>query len=208
MRGRLLPLTLAAALAGCAAPADRTGDLDAPIFGSAHPTTFVISPESGTVHARDLATVARVLRRYKTLSAAEQALVKSSVARRLNALVALEVHRLVQAQAPERRALQQLPDRALAARRLAALDAAVQQEAAERVAQRLGRLLAVPLKTSDNRSAVAYARVGTQGVEIARDADEIDRPIASLVEGEGVQRERNEIAKVVLTAPIAIASGP
>jgi hypothetical protein len=188
----------------------RTGgdDLDAPIFGSARKTQFVVSPQSGeAIHARDLATVARVLRRYKTLSEAERALVKTKVAARLNALISLEVTRLNREFRVERAAINRLPDRAAAARRLAELDARLQREAAARVIQRLGQLLAVPLKTSDNRSAVAFARIGAGGVEVAKDAGEVDRPIAALTNGERVQSAKGSLATLVAAeSPVAVAA--
>src|SRR3954452_15004676 len=90
LRRAALGSLAAVLLGGCAVPPDRTADLDAPVFGSSHPTTFVIAPGSDVVHARDLAAVARVLRRYKTLDAAEKALVRSRVSKRMNALIGLE----------------------------------------------------------------------------------------------------------------------
>jgi hypothetical protein len=190
--------------ASCATRQAPSTDLDEPIFGSSHPTTFVVSPNDGVVHGRDLAKVARVLRRYKTLDAAERALVKSSVAKRLNGLIALEVQRVEVRHRTERAEIARLPDRAAAATRLAELQATIRREATENVIRRLGNLVAVPLKTSDNRSAVAFARIG-KTIEVAADAGEIDRPIASLVEGEGVQ-SGGKVAAFVEAAPVTVAT--
>ena len=183
-------------------------DLDGPMFGSSHPTTFVIAPADGQVHARDLAKVARVLRRYKTLDAAERALVKTAVGKRLQGLIALEVQRLEVTEVKyrvQREQIRRLPDKPLAARRLAELDATIRREAVARVAARLGNLVAVPLKTSDNRSAVAFAKISCTGIEVAKDAGEIDRPIASLIDGAGVQTAAGQVASYVSAPPVPVA---
>jgi hypothetical protein len=194
----------AALLGGCSTAPD-SADLDAPIFGSSHPTTFVVAPGSDVVHARDLAAVARVLRRYKTLDAAEKGLVRARVSKRLNALVGMEVSRLTATHRAERQAIARQPDKVTAARLLAEFDAKLRREASARVLQRLGGLLAVPLKTSDNKSAVAFVKVHEKGIEVAADAQEIDHPIASLVQGESIQVAPNRLATVIKTDPVPVA---
>ncbi|HEV7401497.1 MAG TPA: hypothetical protein VGO11_01170 [Chthoniobacteraceae bacterium] len=193
-------------LVSCATRQTASTDLDAPIFGPSHPTTYIVAPTDDVVHARDLAKVARILRRYKTLEAAERALVKSSVAKRLNGLIALEVQRVEVRHRAERAEISRLPDRAEAAKRLAALNETIRREATENVIKRLGNLVAVPLKTSDNRSAVAFARIGGKTIEVAADAGELDRPIASLIEGERVQTEVGRTAAFMEAAPTAVAA--
>src|SRR4051812_23120697 len=76
--------------AGCAS----SNDWDQPLFGHSSATSFYLSPRSDVIHARDVAVVARVLRRYKELTAAEQVLVRNAVSQRLDALISLEVQRL------------------------------------------------------------------------------------------------------------------
>jgi hypothetical protein len=183
-----------------------TADLDEPIFGSSHRTVYTLGSTDEVMHARDLAKVARVLRRYKTLEAAERALVKSSVATRLHGLVALEVQRVEVRYRAARAEIARLPDRAVAAQRRAELDEAIRREATENVIKRLGNLVAVPLKTSDNRSAVAFARIGGNTIEVAADAGEIDRPIASLIEGEQVRSERGQTASFIASPATTVAT--
>ena len=65
-------------------------ELDQPVFGRSRETAFFMSTPSGQVKVRDLATIARVLRRYKTLEAAEKALIALAVRRQIDGLVALE----------------------------------------------------------------------------------------------------------------------
>jgi hypothetical protein len=189
----------------CATRPTGSADLDEPVFGSSHPTTYVVVPTSSVIHAGDLAKAARILRRYKTLEAAERALVKSAVAKRLHGLIALEIQRVEVRHRAERAEIARLPDRAAAAQRLAALDETIRREATENVIKRLGNLVAVPLKTSDNRSAVAFARIGGKTIEVAADASEIDRPIASLIEGEKVQGG-GTVAAFVEATPVTVAT--
>lgn len=192
-------------LASCASQQTASTDLDAPIFGTSHPTVYHIGTNDDVIHARDLAKVARVLRRYKTLEAAERALVKSSVAKRLHGLIALEIQRVEVRHRAERAEIARLPDRAAATQRLAVLEETIRREATENVIKRLGNLVAVPLKTSDNRSAVAFARIGGKTIEVAADAGEIDRPIASLIEGERVQGG-GTVAAFLETTPVTVAT--
>ena len=64
----------------------------------------------------------------------------------------------------------------------------------------------MPLKTSDNRSAVAFAKISGTGIEVAKDAGEIDRPIAALIDGAGVQTAAGQVASFVNAPPVPIAS--
>lgn len=198
---------IAIGLCSCATQTGDPTDLDRPIFGASHPATFIVAPADGRVHATDLAKIARVLRRYKTLDAAERALVKSAVGKRVQGLIALEVQRVEIKYRAQREQIRLLPDKQIAARRLAELEATIRREALARIAERLGNLVAVPLKTSDNRSAVAFAKITGTGIEVAKDAGEIDRPIASLVDGEGVQTTGGQVASFVNAPPVAVGRG-
>jgi len=193
-------------LASCATRQTASTNLDEPIFGSSPPITYVVAPTDAVVDVEDLAKVARVLRRYKTLEAGERALVKSSVAKRLHGLIAQEVQRVEGHYRAARAEIFRLPDRAEAAKRLADLNEMVRREATENVIKRLGNLVAVPLKTSDNRSAVAFAHIGGKTIEVAADAGEVDRPIASLVEGERVQTEAGQTASFIATPATTVAT--
>ena len=199
---------LALGLAGCQSARQAGDDLDGPMFGGSRPTTYVIAPTSDTVHVRDLATVARILRRYKTLDAAERALVQSSVSRRLQGLIAIEVQRV--AQEPRyrarREAIRRIPDRAVAAARNAELDTDIRAEAARRLAARLGGMVATAVTGPDNRAAVAFSRIDGERVVVENSAFEIDRPIASLTDGTGVQRDAGTAATFLSGPPVAVAA--
>lgn len=203
-----LAVIVALGLAGCQGARQTGDDLDGPMFGSSRPTTFVVAPTSDTVHVRDLATVARILRRYKTLYAAERALVQSSVSRRLQGLIALEVRKVEQEPRfrVKREAIRRIPDRAVAAARTAELNAEIRAEAARRLAARLGGMVATAVTGPDNRSAVAFSRIDGERVVVENSAFEIDRPIASLTEGEGVQRDAGTAATFLSGPPVAVAA--
>ena len=190
-------------LASCATRQGDPTDLDGPMFGGNGRTDFVIAPEADVVNARDLAKVARVLRKYKTLDAAEQALVKMAVSKRLKGIIALEIQRIEPKYRAQREAIRRLPDKADAARKMASLDAQIRAEALRSIAARLAEV-AVPLKTSDNRSAVAFARVRGEEVLVAVEASEIDRPLASLEEQTRVERGAGKVASFLATPPVPV----
>lgn len=200
----------AVALAGCQTlQGPGTGeDLDAPIFGESKPTTYIIAPTSDVIHARDLAAVARVLRRYKTLDAAERALVRSSVSRRLQGLVAFEVKRIEEL--PKYRAaraeIRRIADPRLAATRTAEIDSEIRAEAMRTLAQRLGKMIATPVRGADNRSAVVFSRIDGDRVTVGNAAYEIDRPIASLTEGSRIEGESGTAATFVSDSPVTVAA--
>ena len=183
-------------------------DLDAPIFGGSKPTTYVLAPKSDVIHARDLAAVARILRRYKTLDAAERALVRSSVSRRLDALIALEVRSLEQTPRIRiaRAEIRKIADRRVAAARTAALDADIRSEAMRALGRRLGGMIATPVRGSDNRSAVVFSRIDGARIMVQDSAYELDRPLASLTEGSSIQSRSGEVAKFVSSQPVAVAA--
>jgi hypothetical protein len=167
-------------LTGCAsgpASGDPT-DLDQPMFGENKDTTFFMNTPSGQMKIRDLAAIARVLRRYKTLEAAEKELIKLAVRRKIDGMVALEARiieaepRIVQA----RKRIATIPDRKVAAVESKKLDEEVLREAARRVADRLANLAAVPVKSAENRSIVAFAKISDGQVQVAANAYEVDAP--------------------------------
>ncbi len=212
-RSRIFAVGLCAAVvAGCQAPRGPgvDEDLDAPMFGGSRPTTYFIAPTSDVIHARDLAAVARVLRRYKTLDAAERALVRSSVSRRLQGLIAFEVKRIEQL--PRYRAaraeIRKLGDLRLAATRSAQLDGEIRAEAMRALARRLGGMVATPVRGADNRSAVVFSRIDGDRVAVRDAAYEIDRPIASLTEGSRVEDASGTAATFVSSPPVALAAPP
>ncbi len=191
----------------CSAPKEDPAELDAPIFGSSRPTTYLVAPTDSVLHVRDLARTARILRKYKTMDAAERALVKSAVAKRLHGLIALEIHRLEPKYRAERERLRRLPDKGATAREIARLDEDIRKQALVKVAARLaGHDLAVPLKTADSTSAVAFARVDGERIDIFADAYELDRPLASLREGDQIEgKSRSGVFIASQSAPVGAA---
>jgi len=176
-------------LASCATQRVTSPDADEPIFGSRHPTTFIVAPLGSRLHARDLVAVARVLRFYKTLDAAERALLKTAVVHRLNALVALEIQRVILERPPQS---------------LGFRNAELYSEARDRVLQRLGKLIAIPLKTSDSHFSVAFARLNKGIIEVVADTSEIDQRVETLIEGNGVRTVGGEIATVMGAMPVGM----
>ena len=173
------------AVASCTAPTDNP-DLDLPLRSKHGETTFNLSPSSGDINLRDAVAIAKVIRRYRNLDAAEKALVKLAVRRHFDGLVALEVKRLEKAHATERRQISRISDATARRRADAELSARLLAEAARRVSAKLGDLLAVPLKTSSNQSVVTFARVVSEDVRVADAAYELDVPNGKLASGKTI----------------------
>lgn len=201
-RSTLLLATSASALilSGCASgPA--TGDpteLDQPMFGRNRETTFFMSTPTGQVKVRDLAAIARVIRKYKTLEAAEKELIKLAVKRKIDGMIALEA-RIIENE-PQVKAVRKriaaMPDRKAAAVESRKLDEEVFREAARRVADRLANLAAVPVKSAENRSIVAFAKVADGQVQVADNAYEVDAPPAALAAGAKVALPPEAVAQL------------
>lgn len=193
-------------IAGCQS-AQQHGDLDGPIFGKSKPTTFIVSTDD-VMHGRDLAKVARIIRRYKTLDEAERALVRDSVSKRLNGIIALEYKRV--AEEPEykakREVIRKLPDRKEAARLTVVLDSEIQAEAARRIYKRLGGMVATAVTGPDNQSAVVFSRVGNEGVVVENSAYQIDRPVSALTDGSAIERDKATAATFVGGATVAVTA--
>lgn len=167
-------------LSGCAS-GPVTGDpteLDQPMFGRNQDTTYFMQTPSGQVKVRDLAAIARVIRRYKTLEAAEKELIRLAVKRKIDGLIAQEA-RIIEREpkyVQARRRIATMPDRRAAAVENRKLDQEILREAARRVADRMANLAAVPMKTAENRSIVAFAKVSDGQVQVAASAYEVDAP--------------------------------
>ena len=65
-------------------------------------------------------------------------------------------------------------ERAAVVAELAAIDAEWRQAATQNVTQKYGSDFAVPVKTADNRSVVAFASVRASGVQVASDTYELN----------------------------------
>ncbi len=175
---RVLMAAALLVLPACTAPTVDTTELDQPLHRGTGETRVIISPSSGVIKIRDAVAIAKVLRRYRDLDAAEKELVKLAVRRHFDGLVALEARRLEQQFAGERQRISRIPDPALRRREDAALSARLYAQAARNVAEKLEGLQAVPVKTSTSQSVVAFARVVSGDVRVADAAYELDVPLA------------------------------
>ena len=193
-------LGLAVLLSGCA-PGPRTGDptyKDQPMFGRNHDTSYFLNTPSGKVKVRDLAAIAHVLRRYKTLAAAEKALIYLAVKRKIDGMISMEA-RIIEREQRFVRARQKiaaLPDRKAAAVATKQLDEEILREAARRVADRLANLAAVPVKSAENRSIIAFAKVSDGQVQVASNAYEMDTAPGKIAAGTKVPLPADAVAQL------------
>ena len=194
---RIGTLFMLAALIGCHT-STAPGNLDAPVFGQRHETTFVVDA-SRAVNVHELAHIAKVIRFYKELTPHEIMVIQAQLKREVDDLVAVEMQSMRPATEQQRRVLEhrlreQLKavkqDAAATAKLNAAhqaellrLDREVELTARERVLARLGKDLALPMLTTDNRSVVAFGKMEGEQFQVTTKAYEIDTAAAKLSPG-------------------------
>jgi hypothetical protein len=152
-----LTLLLALTLVSCEAPQEQVEQ------------SFIISSTEGQVGVRQLVRTARVLREYRQLTAAEIEQVQQRLTAIFGQLVDVEYQRL-QAEA----------------KRLG-LPAPKRKDAEAAVRKQLGKVLALPILTTDQRSVVAFGQLTPGATQVTRMAYEVDAPVAQLQTGSQVQ---------------------
>jgi len=191
-RASLIPMVLA--LAGCNASRS-SADLDGPMFGARRETTLLIETDR-TVDVHELVRLAKVVRFYRNLSAHEVEDLRRRLQQEVDDLVDVELqsarpqlekqkarlevqHRKdlesVRADPGKARALQE--SHAIALQRL---EQDAREQARQRVLARLGKDLALPVLTNDNRSVVAFGRMNGEQFQVTAKAYEIDVSISAL----------------------------
>ena len=174
------------------------GDLDKPMFGGSHATAFVVETDRA-LKLGELAHAARVIGFYKELTPGEVAAVGQRLRREFDDLVAVEVQALRPGFDKQKAAMQTLHATTLEARKanpavtarlvakheadLRKLEATMRQQARERVIARLGKDLALPLQTSDQRSVIALGRMMGEQFQVTSKAYEIDVAASKLAAG-------------------------
>jgi hypothetical protein len=198
---RLNPLFIPATfivLAGCqTTPSGDPTDLDGPIFGGRKETQFYMMPEKGELRLRDVAVVARVLRKYRTLAAAEKELIRRSAQLQFSGLVALEIQRLEPKYEPLKQAARRSLPPEQARKKVAELDQAQQREALKNIAAKMGNSFALPVTSAENKSLMAFATQENGRVQVADALYEVDVPVASIPAKSGVSGPNGEVAAVL-----------
>ncbi|MCX6856299.1 MAG: hypothetical protein NTV80_15500 [Verrucomicrobia bacterium] len=138
-------------------------DADEPMFGKAKTdATFLVSSEE-PVGVGELVRVARIIGPYRELQPAEIAELELRLEKELDRLVEIEYQQMLK---EEKTIVRTQPSR----RRVI-----TRETARERLLARLGKDLALPLLTSDNRSAVVFGRVNKGDIKVLPTAYEINR---------------------------------
>lgn len=136
-------------------------DPDAPIFGQAATNaTFLVSADE-PVGVEELVRVARIIGPYRQLEPQEIAALEIKLKRELDRLVDIEFEQMLKEQKSITR---HQPFRRIIVTR---------ESARERLLARLGKDLALPLLTSDNRSAVVFGRISKEAIKLSPTAYEI-----------------------------------
>lgn len=195
-------------LAGCqTVPTGDPTDLDGPIFGGRKETSFYMMPEKGDLRLRDIAVVARVLRKHRTLAAAEKELIRRSAQMQFSGLVALEIQRLEPKYEPLKQAARKSLPPEQARKKVAELDKAQQREALQNIAAKMGQSFAMPVASAENKSLMAFATVADGQLQVADALYEVDVPVASLPTKSAVSGPKGEVAAVLTNQPISLPSG-
>jgi hypothetical protein len=194
---------IALTVASCAERSERI-DIDDPVFGSSSRLTYWIAPSAENVRIRDIAFTARVLRHYKTLSPEEREGVRAAVEMRLRTMIAFEKRQVADERRNKESRLRWLPG---SVRKSAAeIEAEIRQAAVARVVQRLGRWVAVPLKSSGSSAPVAFARIDGSEIEVPAEAGEIGQPVRSLLEGATIRSMSGVNATLLRVPPVRVTS--
>jgi hypothetical protein len=198
----LIPATFLM-LAGCeTTPSGDPTDLDGPIFGGRKETQFYMMPEKGDLRLRDIAVVARVLRKHRTLAAAEKELIRRSAQLQFSGLVALEIQRLEPKYEPLKQAARRSLPPEQARKKVAELDQAQQREALKNIAAKMGNSFALPVASAENKSLMAFATQENGKVQVADALYEVDVPVAGIPAKSGVSGPNGKVASVMSNRPI------
>jgi hypothetical protein len=102
--------------------------------------------------------MARVIRRYRSIDAAEQALIELAIRRHIDGLIALELRRLEQRYAPERARIQRLPTIEQRRAETSIMEARYQADVAAIRARLQTGFLAIPVKVESNQTVVSLGQ--------------------------------------------------
>ena len=159
-------------------------------------------PEKGDLRLRDIAVVARVLRKHRTLAAAEKELIRRSAQLQFSGLVALEIQRLEPKYEPLKQAARRSLPPEQARKKVAELDQAQQREALKNIAAKMGNSFALPVASAENKSLMAFATQENGKVQVADALYEVDVPVAGIPAKSGVSGPNGKVASVMSTRPI------
>ncbi len=206
---RSLSLLVLLALAGCqTAPVGDPTELDGPMFGAKKETSFYMMPETGNLRLRDIATVARVIRKHRTLAAAEKELLRRSAQMQFNGLIALEIQRLEPKYEPLKAAARRSLPPEQARKKVAEIERDQQREALKNIAARMGENIALPVSSGANKSLMAFASVDEGRLEIADALYEVDVPVAKLPAKSTISGPKGEVAALLSDDVIDLPSSP
>jgi len=195
---RLLSLLVLLTLAGCqTAPMVDPTELDGPIFGARKDTSFYMMPETGDLRLRDIATVARVIRKHRTLAAAEKELLRRSAQLQFNGLIALEIQRLAPKYEPLKAAARRSLPPEQARKKVAEIERDQQREALKNIAARMGDSIALPVSSGSNKSLMAFASVDNGRIEVADALYEVDVPVAKLPAKSTISGPQGQVAALL-----------
>lgn len=179
-------------------------ELDGPLLGHREETRFYVQPEEGQMRLHDVVVIAKVLRKHRTLEAAERELIRRTAQLQFSGLVGLEIRRLEPKYAPIKAAVRKNLPPEQAARRVAELEVEQEREALRNIAAKMGNSFAIPVSSEGNKSLMAFANESNGKLEVADALYDVNVPFASLPVGSGVADLRGEVATVIGPASVRL----
>ncbi|MGI8601702.1 MAG: hypothetical protein ACR2OZ_01750 [Verrucomicrobiales bacterium] len=207
MKLLLLLVSVAAAisLSGCqSGPITDSTINEGPLFGKKDETRFVVGTDTGEVNLGDLAKIAKTVRKYKSLNASEQEIIRRVAALKLDGYVAVEMKRLAPRFEPRITAVRQRKAQKIqkiaevrpaplaqvaqeikavlaeADHAIGVIDSEWRAAATASVTRKYGTDFAVAVNTRDNKPVVALASLRESGVVVASAAYELSGSQAQL----------------------------
>jgi len=174
----LLTVTVALALSACSGSTSLSG------------TVSYTLTTSDAVEVRDLERAAKVLARHRDLTPTELAAVTAELTRIFETMVTVELQSMQRA------------ERQLAKVERRKVRVITREDARQRLLQRLGNDLALPVLRNESRSTVVFGRIDQNGVSVSNEAWTTDRPVTDLPAGSRISPSKGSDAALLPASPL------
>jgi len=156
-----------------------------PVHGPSD-VNFAVSTTDGNLDLSNTADLARTLGQYRRLNYSESEKVRNLAQKKFDGFVVQEIRNLQPKYEARKRVIRKssaAPEQVAA--QLAKLDREIRQEAVIAVKRRYGSRMAVPVKTRDNKPAVAIATFSGDQAKAPGSAVELSKKPGSTIEHQG-----------------------
>ncbi len=184
--------------AGCVAPSvEERLERQGPVFGRTG-VNYVLSSTDGNIDPGRAADVARTIGRYRRLNLSEAEKIQRLAQSKFDGFLLQEVRNLQPKFAAKKRAVRRNSQSRAASNpaktaqikreeetEIAEIDKAIRAQAIIAVKRRFGSHIAIPLKTRDNKPAVAISKISGDKVQTPDSAIELNKKPGNTIEHQG-----------------------